>query len=130
MIHGIGCDLAAVARFAAAAQRHGQAFAQRILHPSEWEAFTRLPPAQQAPWLAKRWAAKEAFGKALGTGVRAPFTLSALAIGHDAQGRPEFALSAALQDELARHGVGRVHLSLSDEADYVLAYVVMESRHD
>src|SRR5690606_14995282 len=73
MIHGIGTDLVQLRRMRAALERHGERFALRILAASEVEAWrAHRDPAR---FLAKRFAAKEAFGKALGTGVAVPATL-------------------------------------------------------
>ncbi len=126
MIHGVGTDIVAIERIDAAFARHGERLLDRLLSAIERAEFDRLRPAARAAWLAKRWAAKEAFGKALGTGVTPPFTLSAIATGHTASGRPCFALSSDLAAALRARGVGRVSLSLADEQAYAIAFVVME----
>ena len=79
MIHGIGTDIVRVQRLRSALQRHGEGFALRILAATEVDAWrAHRDPAR---FLAKRFAAKEAFGKALGTGVAVPATLGvALAV--------------------------------------------------
>lgn len=124
MILGIGTDIVAIARIGDALDRHGAQFAQRILSDDELLAFNDVK--EPVRWLAKRWAAKEAFGKAAGTGVRAPLTLSAIGIGHDAAGRPLFAPSHAASAYLRSRGVRHTHLTLSDERDYAVAFVVFE----
>ena len=123
MIHGVGTDIVKVARLDDALTRHGARFAERILDASERPAFeaTRDP----ARLLAKRFAAKEAFGKALGTGVAAPATLHAVRVGHDALGKPLFEFSPALAAYMQARGYV-AHLSLSDEVDYVVAFAVIE----
>ncbi len=123
MIHGVGTDIVRVARLADALERHGARFADRILDVSEREAFAAAP--NPARLLAKRFAAKEAFGKALGTGVAAPATLHAVRVGHDALGKPVFEFSPLLAEHMREHGL-RAHLSLSDETDYVVAFAVIE----
>ncbi len=123
MIHGVGTDIVRVARLAEALDRHGSRFAERILDASERAAFAAAP--DQARLLAKRFAAKEAFGKALGTGVAAPATLHAVRVGHDALGKPVFEFSPLLAEHMREHGL-RAHLSLSDETDYVVAFAVIE----
>ena len=123
MIHGVGTDIVRVARLADALERHGARFAERILDASERAAFAAAP--DPARLLAKRFAAKEAFGKALGTGVAAPATLHAVRVGHDALGKPLFEYSPALADHLRERGL-TAHLSLSDEAEYVVAFAVIE----
>lgn len=125
MIYGVGTDIVQIARMRAALERHGDAFAHRILAPAERSAFAAA--ADPARLLAKRFAAKEAFGKALGTGVRVPATLHALAVGHDALGKPLLEYAPELAARLAEKGL-EGHLSLSDEVDYVIAFVVLEAR--
>jgi holo-[acyl-carrier protein] synthase len=123
MIHGIGTDIVRVARLREALERHGERFALRILAESEREAWR----ASQDPArvLAKRFAAKEAFGKALGTGVAVPATLHAVAVAHDALGKPVFSFDRRLEAFMQEHGL-LAHLSLSDENDYVVAFAVIE----
>ena len=125
MIYGIGTDIVAVARLEAMYQRHGERTLARLLAPSEL-ADCRQAHAP-ARFLAKRFAAKEAFGKALGTGVRAPAVLPAIAVVHDALGKPSFEYSAELAVFLAERGL-IAHLSLSDEQDNVIAFVILEQR--
>lgn len=123
MIVGIGTDIVAISRMQALWQRHGERGIERILAPGEREACRQS--AEPARFLAKRFAAKEALGKALGSGIRAPLVLPAIEIIHDAVGKPAFRLDAAA-DELVR-GQGRVaHLSISDEQDYAISFVVLE----
>ena len=123
MIHGVGTDIVRVARLADALERHGARFAERILDASERAAFAAAP--DPARLLAKRFAAKEAFGKALGTGVAAPATLHAVRVGHDALGKPLFKFAPALAEHMRERGL-HAHLSLSDETDYVVAFAVIE----
>ena len=123
MIHGVGTDIVRVARLAEALARHGARFAERILDASERAAFAAAP--DPARLLAKRFAAKEAFGKALGTGVAAPATLHAVRVGHDALGKPLFEFAPALAEHMRERGL-HAHLSLSDETDYVVAFAVIE----
>ena len=76
--------------------------------------------------MAKRFAAKEAFAKAVHTGLRSPVTLHHISIAHDKLGRPEFVVEPPLQEWLRQQGIGRVHLSLSDDNGAVVAFVVAE----
>lgn len=125
MIHGIGTDIVQVDRVKRSLDRHGERFAARILAASEHDGFaTSRDPAR---FLAKRFAAKEAFGKALGTGVAVPATLHALAVDHDELGKPLYCYDAALAGFLAERGLN-AHLSLTDEADYVVAFALIEKR--
>jgi holo-[acyl-carrier protein] synthase len=124
MIHGIGTDLVAVARLRAMWERHGERTLDKLLAPAE-HADCRAS-ADPARFLAKRFAAKEALGKALGTGIRAPVLLPAIAVTHDALGKPAFAFDAALAGWIAARRLV-CHVSLSDEADYAQAFVVTET---
>ncbi|MCB1958100.1 MAG: holo-ACP synthase [Rhodocyclaceae bacterium] len=123
MILGIGTDLASIRRMAAALERHGDRFAWRILAEDEREAYLA---AQDKPrFLSKRFAAKEAFGKALGTGVARPATLHQVRVAHDPAGRPLFAFGDELAEHMRREGL-RAHLSISDEEDLAQAFAIIE----
>ncbi len=121
MITGIGTDIAAIDRIKALWQRHGDRALEKLLAPAERADCLASP--DPARFLAKRFAAKEALGKALGTGIRAPLVLPAIAVTHDALGKPGFALDA---DAAALLGERRIHLSISDEQDYAVAFVIVE----
>ncbi|HSP59097.1 MAG TPA: holo-ACP synthase [Halomonas sp.] len=124
MILGIGTDLARVERFERAQQRHGQRFSQRLLGEVELVQFhARGAPAA---FLAKRFAAKEAFVKALGTGLRQGMRWTEVQVQSDALGRPSLHLSGRAHELAEAAGVRAVHLSLSDEADMAVAFVVLE----
>jgi holo-[acyl-carrier protein] synthase len=124
MIYGIGTDIVAMRRISAALEKFGERFAARILAPEERAEFAahKFP----ARFLAKRFAAKEAFAKALGTGVRHPVTLHNIRVGHDSLGKPSLAFAPSLADDLARRGINGHHLSLSDEEDMAVAFVILE----
>ena len=123
MIHGIGTDIVRVERLRTALARHGERFALRILAATEVEAWrAHRDPAR---FLAKRFAAKEAFGKALGTGVAVPATLHAVAVAHDARGRPVYRYDERLAAHMGDSGLS-AHLSISDEDDNVVAFAVIE----
>ena len=124
MIYGIGTDIVATRRISSALDKFGERFAARILAPEERAEFA----AHKAParFLAKRFAAKEAFVKALGTGIRHPATLHNIRVGHDSLGKPSLAFGAPLALELARRGINGHHLSLSDEDDMAVAFVILE----
>jgi len=125
MIYGIGTDMARIVRFGQLLERHGRDMAaRRILAPAELADYAAA--TDPARFLAKRFAAKEALSKALGTGIRAPVLLTAIAVTKDALGKPGFALDAPLQQWLSERGVGRLHLSISDEVEHALAFVVAE----
>lgn len=125
MIVGIGNDLLAVARMRKAFARRGDSLAERLLHPDE----LRIMQSKEDParWLAKRFAAKEALLKALGTGLRHGLSWQDMAILPDELGRPEVVWHGAGLARLEHLGGCRTHLSISDEQDYVLAFAVIES---
>jgi holo-[acyl-carrier protein] synthase len=123
MIFGVGTDIVAIARLGDLYRKHGERALTKILAPGERDDCRAA--ADPARFLAKRFAAKEAFGKALGTGIRAPVVLPAIAVTHDALGRPGFQFAPELAALMAeRHLIA--HLSISDEADLALAFVVLE----
>ncbi|HSJ81963.1 MAG TPA: holo-ACP synthase [Thiobacillus sp.] len=124
MIHGIGTDLLDAERIRSGLARFGESYAGRILAPAEYAQYeTSRDPAR---FLAKCFAAKEAFSKAAGTGLRAPVTLRNIAVLRDPQGKPFLQCAPELDGWLAARGVTAHHVSLSDEGDLVLAFVVLE----
>ncbi len=125
MIIGIGTDIVSITRISAAYERQDAAFTKQLLSASELIEFNAVN--NPGPWLAKRWAAKEAFGKAAGTGILVPLTLAGIGVGHDLLGRPFFELAPAVQNYLKTKGVMHTHLSISDEREHAIAFVVFES---
>ena len=125
MIYGIGTDIVAVSRIAALHERYGDALARRILTAQEWANYATH--AQPVRFLAKRFAAKEAFAKAVGTGIREPVSLRFIGVAHDEWGKPMFACAPELAEWLAQRGIARVHLSLSDEKEQVIAFALAET---
>lgn len=123
MIFGVGTDLVEIARLRTMWQRHGERTLDKLLAPEEREDCQSS--ADPGRFLAKRFAAKEALGKALGTGIRPPVLLPAIAVVHDDLGKPAFSFAPELQEWLARQALF-CHLSLSDEAGHALAFVVVE----
>lgn len=124
MIFGIGTDIVSTSRIEAAVQRHGDAFARRILSQHEYTEFSAQ--AHPARFLAKRFAAKEAFAKATGHGLRHPVTLHHISVGHDEMGKPNFVFDGGLVTYLEQLGITRHHLSISDEKDTAVAFVILE----
>lgn len=125
MIFGIGTDIVELARIQASLEEFGDAFAQRILAASEFASYQAS--AIKPRFLAKRFAAKEAFSKALGTGLRAPATLQNITVSHDALGKPQLILAPELQSLLAAKQIQHVHISISDEKNLAVAFVVLET---
>lgn len=124
MIFGIGTDIVEVTRIEASIAQFGDDFAKRILAPSE---LTSYMESQIKPrFLAKRFAVKEAFSKALGTGLRAPATFQNIAVSHDALGKPILLLAPELQRFLNGKNITKTHVSVSDEKNLAAAFVVLE----
>jgi holo-[acyl-carrier protein] synthase len=124
VIFGIGTDIVSTSRIAAVWERYGEDFARRILAPQEWADFAEV--GQPARFLAKRFAAKEAFAKALGTGIRTPATWHNIRVGHDVLGKPVLDFDPELAALLAHHAICSHHLSISDEKELAAAFVILE----
>lgn len=124
MIFGIGTDIVSYARIEAMHARYGMRFAQRVLSPMELPDYQNS--SQPARLLMKRFAAKEALAKAIGSGLRHPVTLQRISVAHDALGKPAFAFEAELGTHLKGLGVTQHHLSISDEREHAVAFVILE----
>ena len=120
---GIGTDIVEIPRIERVWDRHGPRFAERILTPAERETLGD----QTFPWrfLAKRFAAKEAIAKALGTGIGVSLSWQDLEIRRLPSGAPEVHLSHRAGALAATKGGNRVLLTLSDEQAYVVAFAVL-----
>ncbi len=123
MIYGIGTDIVAVARMGANLERFGERFARRILAESEWSGFELS--VKKANYLAKRFAAKEAAVKAMGTGFVDGMVLSQISVEHDRKGKPLLCFQDRAAEIHSVLGIGTAHLSLSDEDDYAVAFVTL-----
>ena len=124
MIVGIGTDVVSIERIAGVLERHGERFLGRILTSDERRRYDRTKA--KASHLAKRWAAKEAFSKAIGTGIHPPFTWKSIGVGRDPKGKPLVVPSAEMAKHLKKLGVTSAHLSLTDDAGVAVAFVVLE----
>lgn len=125
MIVGLGTDIAEIARIEQVLARSGTAFAARILTPQELELFSARK--QQGRFLAKRFAAKEAASKALGTGIAGGVSFQDFIISNDALGKPVLSLQGKAAELAEGAGVTALHLSISDERHYAVATVILES---
>jgi holo-[acyl-carrier protein] synthase len=126
MIRGVGTDIVEIARIASTMAGTGEAFAQRILSEverSDWERANR-----SNAFLAKRWAMKEAFGKACGTGLRDPLTWQNLWVVHDELGAPTIEVAPWVRKWLKERKITHWHVSVSDEKNYVVAVAITEER--
>jgi holo-[acyl-carrier protein] synthase len=129
-IAGIGLDLIRVDRISRALERHGDRFAEKILGPQEMEKFKARrarDPQRGIRFLATRFAAKEAFSKAIGLGIHMPMTWRRVQVLNASGGRPVLVLAEPLQ-EWYEPRFGVAHVSLTDETDMAAAYVVVERR--
>lgn len=123
-IVGLGTDIAEIERVEKALARSGEPFAKRILTESEYQRFQTLK--QQGRFLAKRFAAKEAASKALGTGIALGVTFHDFNISNDEHGAPLLELGNKALDIATAKGVKHIHLSISDERHYAVATVILE----
>lgn len=123
MISGIGTDLVHIPRIAEMLNKYGDKAAQRILDVIEFEQFQKNQ--QPAAFLAKRFAAKEATAKALGTGFRDGLSLQHIAVRNDSLGKPELVFNDYAEQLLSAKNIQTAMLSLSDDGDYATAYVVL-----
>ena len=124
MIFGIGTDIVEVSRIDASINAFGDNFAERILAASELQGYQ--DSQIKARFLAKRFAAKEAFSKALGTGLRAPATFQNIAISHDDLGKPILVLATELLEFMQEKKIQHTHISISDEKNLATAFVILE----
>jgi holo-[acyl-carrier protein] synthase len=127
MIVGIGTDVVSIERIQGVLDRHGERFVNRVLTVHERPRFERTNARLKANHLAKRWAAKEAFSKAIGTGIHAPFTWHSISVGRDPKGKPLVIPNDDMTSHLQMMGVTRAHLSLTDDAGVAMAFVVLEA---
>ncbi|MAV25107.1 MAG: holo-[acyl-carrier-protein] synthase [Gammaproteobacteria bacterium] len=126
MIRSIGVDLVARERIARSIERFGTRFVDKLLDDGERVRFDQLAK-DQVGYLARRFAGKEAVAKALGTGMRQGVSFRQIGIRKRSDGSPWVELKGAA---LERLGTDRIHISLSDERDHAIAWVVIESAKD
>lgn len=124
MIVGVGMDLVEIPRIEAALARHGVRFAERILTERELRRFHAH--AKPAAYLAKRFAAKEAFSKAMATGMRWPVSWRNIGVVNQPSGCPCFDLGPELDALVRKRGITGMHISITDERSLAAAYVVLE----
>lgn len=124
-IVGLGTDISEIERIDKASSRNGDAFAQRILTQNEFLQYQALK--QKVRFLAKRFAAKEAAAKALGTGIACGVSFHDFEITNDELGKPELHLSNQAAVIANTINVRSIHLSISDERHYAIATVILEN---
>lgn len=130
MIYGIGTDIIQISRIEAALARNGERFAEKILGPEELEKYRHRKvrvEARGVRFLATRFAAKEAFSKAIGLGMRMPMTWRALQTLNASTGKPIAVASGPLKDFMEKNGL-TAQVSITDESDYAVAFVIVEKK--
>lgn len=125
MIYGIGTDIVKVARMQRNLDRWGERFAERILTLTEMNDFNIT--SKKANFLAKRFAAKEAASKAMGLGFQEGLELKHIAVAHEKNGKPLLKFFGYAKAYLSANKISASHLSLSDEKEYAIAFVTMET---
>jgi len=123
MIYGIGTDIVHVSRMQKNLEKYGDKFAKRILTDSEFSEFENKN--NQAAFLAKRFAAKEATAKAMGTGFSQGLSLHHIGVTHDDAGKPILEFLDVADTFLQKNDIKQSHLSLADEHDYAVAFVTL-----
>jgi len=123
VIYGIGVDIVKIERIRNNIQRFGERFAQRLLTGAELADYRAA--RQPERFLAKRFAAKEAVVKALGTGFREGLAFNLIGVDHDHRGKPGIVYSGPALDTIRAIGINDSLLSLSDEQDYAVAFVIL-----
>ena len=123
MIIGTGIDIVEINRFKKIKDLKG--IAKKILHTNEFEEFNKKAK-DQTIFLAKKFAFKEAFVKALGTGFREPYYLDRIESIKDKLGKPFVLTHEEAKKEFENLGITKTHVSLSDTENYVVAFVVLE----
>ena len=130
MIYGIGTDIIRISRIEAALARNGERFAEKILGPEELEKYRRRKAkvdVRGIRFLATRFAAKEAFSKAIGLGIRMPMTWRTMQTLNAASGKPVAVTSGALKEFMEQNGL-TAQVSITDEAEYAVAFVIVEKK--
>ena len=125
MIYGIGTDVVEVKRIKTAIERFGDAIAKKILNNAEYSIDCKIKVKEN--FLAKRFAAKEAFAKALGTGFRGLVTLKSIEVINNSLGKPSIKMNSELQGLVDNLDIKSCHLSISDEKNIAVAFVVLDS---
>lgn len=125
MIYGIGADIVEIVRIRRAYERWSQRFAEKILGPMEMGYFASSKTPVR--FLAMRFAAKEAASKALGTGFKKGVSPRQIEVQHNRAGKPLLVFSEHVAELIQRENVTASFVSMADERDYAIAYVVLEN---
>lgn len=123
-IYGIGIDIVQIDRMSKSLEKYGDKFAKKILHEDELKIYSQYKSKER--YLAKRFAAKEAFAKAFGTGIIDGVTLPRIQVVNDERGQPSIRLHGKTKELAKSRGITRCFLSISDEKKYAVAQVLLE----
>ena len=125
MIYGVGTDIVNIDRVKKILSKNRDGFVKRVLSEHEQALFANK--ADSAAYCAKRFAAKEAFAKALGTGIGRVVSFQDLTVRNNENGKPHFIPSEKLRQFLVEKKIKHAHLSISDESQNAIAFVVLET---
>ncbi len=128
MIYGIGTDICDIRRIRESLERHGDRFAERVLGPTElqtWRARGARWPDRGVHYLATRFSAKEAFSKAVGLGITTPMAWRLCETLNRPGGKPYIVLHAAMKEWFEARRLS-AHVTVTDETDYAVTFVVVE----
>ena len=124
---GTGIDIVEIARIEKTYNRYEQNFASKILHDQELEELENS--TDHIAFIAKRFAVKEAFVKALGTGIRGEVNWRSMYVLHDKKGKPTLAFTPEFAKEIHAHTLD-VHISISDEKNYAVAQAIIVEKEN
>ena len=125
MIYGVGTDIVSIDRIKDIISKNRDGFIKRVLTDHEQALFANK--SDSPAFCAKRFAAKEAFSKALGTGIGKEVSFQDLTVRNNENGKPHFIPSEKLRLYLLAKGIKRAHLSISDECQNAIAFVILEA---
>jgi len=124
MIVGIGIDTVSISRLEKLIQLRGEKFLRKVFSQSEIEEGMKRE--KNASFFAARFAAREAFAKALGTGFRRGVSIRDIEVKKADLGRPELSFTARVEEMLKANGIARCHLSITHDGDSAQAIVILE----
>ncbi|MDD4856952.1 MAG: holo-ACP synthase [Candidatus Krumholzibacteria bacterium] len=124
MIIGIGIDAVSITRFDKLIELRGERLLRKLFSESEIEEGIKRD--KHASFFAARFAAREAFVKALGTGFRQGVSLRDIGVIKDDLGKPELSFTKRVQDALRAKGITKCHLSITHDGDSAQAIVILE----
>jgi len=124
MIIGIGIDTVSVSRIEKLIRERGDRFLRKVF--SENEIGEGMKRTKTAPFFAARFAAREAFVKALGTGFSRGVSFRDIAVGKGERGKPDLLISPRVEALLETRGIERCHVSITHDGDCAQAIVILE----